>query len=176
MKIIETKRCILRPWRLSDVEDMYDYAKLPNVGPAAGWRPHQDTHESARIIAMFISSNEVWAIEMKDSKKVVGSIGLHMDDKRPKVKARMVGFVLHPAYWGQSIIAESVTELVRYAFSELEVDVISGYHYPFNRQSGRVFEKCGFRYEGTLRMSSVIYDGTVLDNVCYSILRSECSL
>jgi [ribosomal protein S5]-alanine N-acetyltransferase len=56
--------------------------------------------ESARIIAMFIASNEVWAIEMKDSKKVVGSIGLHLDDKRPKVNARMVGFVLHPAYLG----------------------------------------------------------------------------
>ena len=118
----------------------------------------------------------VWAIEMKDSKKVVGSIGLHLDDKRPKVKARMVGFVLHPAFWGQSIIAEAVTEIVRYAFTELDVDIISGYHYPFNRQSGRVFEKCGFRYEGTLRMSSVIYDGTVLDNVCFSILRNEVSL
>jgi putative acetyltransferase len=88
----------------------------------------------------------------------------------------MVGFVLHPAYWGQSIIAEAVTEIVRYAFSELDVDIISGYHYPFNRQSGRVFEKCGFRFEGTLRMSSVVFDGTVLDNVCYSILQNEVSL
>lgn len=41
MKTLCTARLILRPWTLEDAPDMYDYARTPNVGPAAGWKPHE---------------------------------------------------------------------------------------------------------------------------------------
>lgn len=31
--ILETERLILRPWKESDVEDLYEYAKDPLIGP-----------------------------------------------------------------------------------------------------------------------------------------------
>ena len=45
MKPIETERLLLRPWRLEDAADMYAYAKNPNVGPNAGWKPHESVEE-----------------------------------------------------------------------------------------------------------------------------------
>ncbi|MDO4539564.1 MAG: GNAT family N-acetyltransferase, partial [Syntrophomonadaceae bacterium] len=39
--------------------------------------------------------------------------------------------------------------------------------------SKRVIEKCGFRYEGTLRQAERIYDGKVYDHLCYSLTRKE---
>lgn len=33
---LETKRLILRPWTLEDAEELFRYAKDPEVGPAAG--------------------------------------------------------------------------------------------------------------------------------------------
>lgn len=41
------------------------------------------------------------------------------------------------------------------------------------KASGRVIEKCGFRYEGTLRRASSIFDGSVHDALVYSMLREE---
>ena len=36
--IIETERLILRPWRESDAESLFEYAKDPKVGPIADGR------------------------------------------------------------------------------------------------------------------------------------------
>ena len=37
--MITTERLILRPWKESDAESLYKYAKDPAVGPIAGWYP-----------------------------------------------------------------------------------------------------------------------------------------
>ena len=38
---IEIERLILRPFTETDAADLYEYAKDPRVGPAAGWPPHK---------------------------------------------------------------------------------------------------------------------------------------
>lgn len=40
-------------------------------------------------------------------------------------------------------------------------------------RSRRVIEKCGFRYEGTLRRTYRIYDGSIKTIMCYSMLKEE---
>lgn len=49
-----TNRLILSPWKLSDDEDLYDYAKNNFVGPNAEWLPHESIEESREIIKKFI--------------------------------------------------------------------------------------------------------------------------
>ena len=39
--MLETERLILRRWKESDAESLFQYAKDPDVGPIAGWPPHQ---------------------------------------------------------------------------------------------------------------------------------------
>jgi putative acetyltransferase len=39
MKALETERLILRKWTSNDLDDYYEYAKSPNVGPQVGWDP-----------------------------------------------------------------------------------------------------------------------------------------
>ena len=43
---METERLILRRWEDSDAEDLFKYASDPDVGPIAGWPPHQSIEES----------------------------------------------------------------------------------------------------------------------------------
>lgn len=173
MKTLQTERLILRPWQESDLDDFYEYARDPEIGPNAGWEPHTNREASRSILQLFVSQNEVWAIEHQQDGKAIGSIGLHMDRKRSGVNARMLGYVLARQYWGQGLMTEAARCAIRYAFEELQIDILSVYHYPHNMKSRRVIEKCGFRYEGTLRSASRIYDGTVMDDVCYSILKEE---
>ena len=47
---LETDRLILRSWYDGDAEELYKYAQDPQVGPVAGWPPHQSVEESLEII------------------------------------------------------------------------------------------------------------------------------
>ena len=49
MKQFETQRLILRPWRIEDLEDFNHYCQDPEVGPNAGWKPHESLEESRAI-------------------------------------------------------------------------------------------------------------------------------
>ena len=74
---IETKRLLLTPWEDTDecAEGLYSWAKNPNVGPHAGWAPHESVEDSRKIIReMFIPSREAWAIRDKNNKKIIGKI------------------------------------------------------------------------------------------------------
>jgi putative acetyltransferase len=173
METLETERLLLRKWQESDLADFYEYAKNPNIGPKAGWKPHDSLLESREILHSFIEKEEVWAVVYKENFKVIGSVGLHNDSKRMLPNIKMVGYVLSEDYWGLGLIPEAVIEIMRYAFEKLAIDLLTIYHYPFNYQSRRVIEKCGFRYEGILRMGSQIYNGQIYDDVCYSLLKEE---
>ena len=50
MKIIETKRLLLKEWQRRDAARLYEYAKNPAVGWDAGWQPHESPAMSRRII------------------------------------------------------------------------------------------------------------------------------
>ncbi|HLR35211.1 MAG TPA: GNAT family protein [Tissierellales bacterium] len=173
MKVLETERLILRAWGLEDIDDFFEYAKDPDVGPNAGWKPHESKEESLAILENFIEGDEVWAIVDKETGKAIGSIGAHEDDKRRDINAKMIGYVLCQDYWGQGLVPEAVNKVLEYLFNDEKVELVSCYHYPFNKRSKRVIEKCGFKFEGTLRYSSKIYNGKVYDEYCYSILRDE---
>lgn len=173
MKELESERLILRSWTLEDLDDFYEYAKNDNVGPNAGWKPHESKEESEKILKSFIKNNEVWAIEYKENKKVIGSIGLHKDEMRMGIKAKMLGYVLSKDYWGEGLMTEAAKEVIKYGFEKEELDLISVRHFRFNDRSKRVIEKCGFKYEGTLRKGRKLFNDEVVDLVLYSILKEE---
>ena len=174
--VIETERLILREFRFDDVKDLYEYASNPNVGPNAGWTPHKNICESEAVLNMFMRNDDVWAIVYKRNNKVIGSIGLHLDSLRSSVKfikTKCLGYALSYNYWGLGIATEAVKAVQKYAFDVMGLDLLSVDHYPHNKRSMRVIEKCGFKLEGTLRKARPSYDNKPMDIVCYSILKEE---
>lgn len=63
MKRLETPQLILRDWVEEDAKDLYRYAKDPEAGPAAGWKPHENMGESREAAKMFIREGEFWGQE-----------------------------------------------------------------------------------------------------------------
>lgn len=173
MKTIETERLILRDFKQSDVIDFFEYAKSDKVGPMAGWKAHDSIEESQKILNLFIEKNEVWGIEDRKSHKLIGSIGLHKDSRRDNPKSLMLGYVLSEDYWGKGLMLEASRAVLNYGFNDLNMDIITVYHYPFNKQSESVIKNLGFKYEGLLRQATLRYDGVILDNMCYSLTRDE---
>lgn len=174
MKTIETDRLILRPWTIEDVDDLYDYAKNPNVGPHGGWEPHRSREHSMKILLeLFLEKYELWAMEDKESHKIIGSIGYEEDTRRPEINCKELGYAMAEEYWGRGLMTEAAKAALNFGFTQMKLDMVSIYRNPFNKRSGRVIEKCGFVYEGTLRKAYKIYDGTIRDVNCYSMTKEE---
>lgn len=153
MKIIETKRLIIRLWKPSDLQDFYQYAKVPGVGEAAGWPHHTSIDESRQILNKFIEIDGNYAIELKTNHKVIGSIGLHIRDELldqyAHLKQREIGYVLSKDYWGQGLMSEAVKAMIIYAFETMHLDLLTVGHFTENDKSKRVIEKTHFTYETT---------------------------
>ncbi len=173
MERIETGRLLMRRFVESDLEAMHAYCINPNVGSHAGWKPHETIEDSKRILKEFMEGDEVWAILEKESGRLIGSCGLHHDHKRMNEHVRMLGYVLDDAYWGKGYMTECAKALVHYGFETMQLSLISVYHFSENSRSKRVIEKCGFQYEGTLSQARHLYDGRVVDDVCYSLTKED---
>lgn len=174
-KTLSTNRLVLRAFTMEDLADFYEYCKDPDTGIHAGWKPHESMEESREILHHFIEEREVWAICEKQSRKVIGSIGLHHDSKRRRNfnQCRMMGYVLSKAYWGQGLMTEAAKEVLRYAFEDLKLEMVTISHFSYNQRSARVIEKLGFHREGVLRKAFLRYDGSLLDDVGYSMTKEE---
>ncbi|MFV0394203.1 MAG: GNAT family N-acetyltransferase [Coprobacillaceae bacterium] len=172
MKKLHTTRLIIRPFTTEDIYDFYEYAKQENVGIHAGWPAHDNIEISKEILQTFIDGEEAFAIEYIENKKVIGSIGLHIQKERA-VDCRNLGYVLHPNYWGKGLATEATLAMLQYAFNEMHLEMVIANHFPYNIQSKRVLEKCGFIYEGCLRKKYKLFNGQIFDAYSYSITKEE---
>ncbi len=149
---LETNRLFLRQWRIQDAEELYEYAKDPEVGPAAGWPPHRSVEESRQVIRDVFSVPECDAICLKENDRPVGTIQLKMKDRTDMTDREdecELGYWLGKPLWGQGIIPEAAQEILRHAFEDLHMRKVWCGYYDGNERSRRVQEKCGFHYQWT---------------------------
>ena len=173
MKVLETERMILRPWRLEDAKDLYEYASTSKVGPMAGWKPHKDLEESKEIIQMFMEEDETWAIELKENQKVIGSVGLHKPHRADITYDLELGYVLSEDYWGKGLMPEAAKRAIEFAFEDLNIQTLLVAHFDFNTQSKRVIEKLGFTYLKHIPEGYHRYDGEVFGDEVYLMTKEE---
>jgi len=149
--MLETKRLLLRPWQESDAQSLYEYAKDPAVGLPAGWPPHTSVENSREIIRNVLSSPETYAVCLKDGK-AIGSVGLKLKgytDMTDRDDECELGYWIGKPFWGQGLIPEACSELLRYAFEERNMRAVWCGYYEGNEKSRRVQEKLGFVYHHT---------------------------
>lgn len=169
--MLETDRLLLRPFQENDTEALFACCRNPNIGNNAGWAPHQTLEESHAILhSVFIKQENIWAITLKDTQQLIGSVGIIPDPKRENPQARMLGYWLDEAYWGEGYMTEAVQAVLKYGFGELRLSLITANCYPHNKRSQQVLKKNGFIYEGTLHQAELTYNGNVYDHQCYYLL------
>ena len=172
MITLETQRLILRGWRESDIDDLYNIMKNSSV-IMGGWEPHASINVTSDVLNEYIENSDRWAVALKDSEKVIGCAGLRSDHNRGKFYAKSINYVLSEDYWGKGYMTEAIKQIIKYLFDELNIDLLSAFHIPDNIKSKKVLEKCGFEYEITIEQGYKRFDGKVFDSVCYSILKSD---
>lgn len=148
----KTERLILRPWKETDAESLYQYAKDPEVGPIAGWPVHTSVENSLEIIQNVLSAPETYAVCLKENNIAIGSIGLitpmqsHTTAKEDEIE---IGYWIGVPFWGNGYIPEAVSELQKHAFNDLGCSAMWCGYYDGNEKSKRCQEKCGFTYHHT---------------------------
>ena len=167
---IETERLVLRPWEETDAEDLFEYAKDPQVGPRAGWPTHTDLETSRSILKNVLMVPETYAVVLKRIGRAIGSIGIH---NRPNglPGEPEIGFWLGVPHWGKGYTPEAVRAIQRHCFEDLGNTGLWCAYFIGNDQSKRVQEKCGFKPHH-VKTNEVCATGEYHD-VCYNYLSKE---
>ena len=170
-----TPRLTLRPVRMTDAEDMYEYSRDPEVAKHVLWDAHTSIHQTRNYLRFLIrqyrnASPATFVIALRESGKVIGTIGfmwLQTDNRSAEV-----GYSLSRAYWNQGIMSEALKTVLEFGFTKLGLNRIEAQHEFDNPASGRVMLKAGMRHEGTLRQR-VYNKGRYADVELYAIVRSD---
>lgn len=155
---METERLVLRPWELSDAEDLYEVARDERVGPRTGWPAHTSVQNSREIIEHVLAFPEIYAVVDRETDRAIGSIGLHTAGDSFLVKSEReyeLGYWLGPEYWGRGLMPEAAGRVLGHAFEDLACEKIWSAYYEGNAQSRRVLEKLGFKDEFVLEKVAV---------------------
>ena len=175
-KIIETERLLLRPFRESDMEAAYrNWTSDDKVTEFLRWPTHPELAVTRQVVSAWVEQYRQpdfyhWAIVLKDIDEPIGSISVvNQDEKTKKVH---IGYCIGSKWWHQGITAEAFQGITPFLFNEVGVNRIESQHDPNNPNSGKVMEKCGLKYEGTLRQADYGNQG-IVDAAVYSLLKSE---
>lgn len=149
---ITTKRMVLRPWKESDAESLYEYAKDDRVGPIAGWPVHQNIDVSLQVIREVFMRPHIFAITLKGEDKAIGLIGyLVGKDANFAIGDNNgeISYWIGVPYWGQGLVPEATKSIIDYGFKDMALDNLWCGYYADNEQSHKVQAKCGFQYHST---------------------------
>ena len=150
--LIETDRLILRPWLASDAESLFALASDSEIGPAAGWLPHESVEESAKIIETVFATPETYAVVLKKSGALVGCAGFNAGDaaSMPLSDGELeLGYWIGRPFWGCGYATEASRALVERGFNELGLRGIHAAYFDGNERSRRVLDKLGFSFTRT---------------------------
>ncbi|KAI5326572.1 hypothetical protein L3X38_035646 [Prunus dulcis] len=137
----------LRPFRLSDVDDLMSYAGDDQVTRSLRWKTLTTRDEALTFI--------------KDVCK------LYKAD---------LGHVIAAKYWGQGITTKAVKIAVSQVFHNFPILVrLQAFADVENYASQRVLEKSGFQREGVLRKYGYL-KGNIKDLVVYRFLSTEVAV
>ena len=159
MPVLETDRLLLRPMKITDAEDMYDYAKREEVTEYLLWSPHSSyffTKDYLGYIGCRYSAGDFydWAVVEKQSGRMIGTCGFTSIDAANNVGE--VGYVLNPDFHGKGYATEAVKRVIAFGFKNLELHRIEAKFMKGNDASLRVTEKVGMTFEGYHRDAMLV--------------------
>lgn len=173
---LESDRLILRRCTVLDAYEMYNnWASSPNVTKYLSWETNKNVNESRDILRSW-SFNYVkqnfyqWMIVLKETSQVIGTIGVV--NQKGELGYVEIGYCIGEPWWNKGIMTEAFKRVIKFFFEDVQVNRIEARHDIKNPGSGKVMEKSGLKYEGTLRQVAKNNSG-LCDLAVYSILAKE---
>lgn len=159
---LRTSRLLLRPMKVKDTDDMFEYASRSDVTEFLLWAPHDDRSFTKRYLKNVEAAYRRgqfydWAVELVSENKMIGTCGI-ADFDLPNSTAE-IGYVLNPDYHNRGYATEAVMEVIAYCFNTLNINRVEARYMVGNDASRRVMEKCKMKFEGIKRDGLFVKDG-----------------
>ena len=173
---IETRRLILRKFAAEDAEAMFrNWANDPEVTKYLTWPPHGNVDITKMLLENWVADYQKedhyqWAIVLKENGPE--PIGSMMALCNNDIASAHVGYCIGKNWWHKGIMTEALQAVTDFLFDSVGVNRAEARHDPNNPNSGKVMEKCGMRYEGTLRQADRNNQG-ICDCCYYAILAQD---
>lgn len=141
---LETNRLILRPFELTDANQMFNnWAKDNDVTKYMTWNAHESIETTNMILNNWIKEYEKperlnFGIVLKETNELIGGIDVcgYIDG------IPVIGYVLSKKYWNNGYMTESLKEVINYLISlgykKIKIDAVVE-----NIASNKVIQKCG---------------------------------
>ena len=156
---------------------------IDDVTEYVTWDPHEHKKETLEFLERGRDRFEDgeaagYVIRPREGDDGAGEIagfgGFDVDWER---RTATLGIWLRKRFWGRGYSGERAAALAEVAFAELDLDLVAVSHVPENERSQRAIEKyvdrLGGRREGLLRNRLTFADGSVHDEIRYTISQAE---
>ncbi len=175
MPTLYTDRLSLRAMHPIDAEDMFDYARRPEVTKYLLWREHEDISFTRDYLAYIgrryaLGDFYDWAIIDRESRRMIGTCGFTKIDTANN--SAEIGYVLNPDFHRRGFASEAVRRILKFGFEELGVNRIEARFMQGNEASLALMMSVGMTFEGYMR-DLVLAKGSYRTVGVSSILRSE---
>ena len=152
--MIETKRLLLRPFRETDAEDVYEYLKEPTVNCFACMKLNTLEEAKAAVREKMRHGTYCLAIVRRDTGKVIGEMEAHPETSQPDRMENSVKdtyspcWMLNPVEQGKGYAFEAALAFFDYLFHQKNARRIYAYTEDYNLSSQNLCKKLGMRQEG----------------------------
>ena len=174
--LIETERLILRPFTMDDCEAAFrNWESDSKTTEFLRWKTMESIEATKYVMRMWVDGYKdpafyQWGIVPKELGEPIGTISVvGMDERTEKMH---IGYCIGSKWWHKGFTSEAFAAIIPFLFEEVGANRIEAQHDPNNPNSGKVMQKCGLKYEGTLRQADWSNKG-IVDACLYAILRSD---
>ncbi|MFA9375999.1 MAG: GNAT family N-acetyltransferase [Lachnotalea sp.] len=141
---IETERLLIRYFKESDANDLFEYLSKEDVVRFEPYAPY--TYDEAISEAKRRAENKNFYAVVLKTGKVIGNLYLAQGE----FDTWELGYVFNSDFWGNGYALESAKELITYAFEKCGARRIIAMCNPLNQSSWKLLEHLTFRREGKL--------------------------
>jgi RimJ/RimL family protein N-acetyltransferase len=152
--IIETERLILRPFELSDAEDMFAMDSNPIVHKYLWQTPSKEIAETIKVIEYLqkqYQENKIgrFATILKETNEFIGWTGIkYINDHEENGNTNFYdyGYRLDEKFWNKGYATEASIAWLDYGFQEMKIEKMNAYTHFENGASNHILQKVGMTF------------------------------
>lgn len=139
MVFLETERLQLRNYKETDFLDVMRYFSSEEVSRYEDFDPMSE-NQVKEIISEWKDMDNRLVAELKESHKVIGSVGYWIDEEGH----HCIDYDFNPEFGGKGYATEACKRLIRYLFETKDISEIFGDCDVRNEASWKLMERLGF--------------------------------
>lgn len=174
---ILTERLVLRLFTTDDLDEVFAYMRLPEVGRHMLWAA-RDRDQSRTALTQMVTETgldkdgDYLTLAAIMNGVLIGHVELGLVSVADQQGE--IGYVFHPGHQGKGLATESAREMLRLGFQELGLHRIIGRCSARNTASARLMTRLGMRQEAHFVDCRKV-DGEWREELVFAILDHEWS-